>query len=162
MIKYISTFRLVFRCLLVARKENSTGFLTGLTGRLKNLDPTGNPTGRSTRLVPVDPTGFHLWGTLLQKVVLTNYLSGVWVLKMWVWFSTPSMFLQVQMLIKFTLVAHVFMEKTHILFLTVVVGALGSGIFVGFNLIRCFAIARGFNEYWPWFTQSIGRTENEE
>ena len=59
--KYISIFRLVLRCLLVARKENSTGFSTGLTGRSKNLDPTGNPTGRSTRPVPVDPTGFHLW-----------------------------------------------------------------------------------------------------
>ena len=62
MIKYISIFWLVLRCLLVARKENSTGFSTGLTGRSKNLDPTGNPTGRSTRPVPVDTTGFHLWG----------------------------------------------------------------------------------------------------
>ena len=53
MIKYISTFRLVLRCLLVARKENSTGFSTGLTGRSKNLDPTGNPTGRSTRPVSI-------------------------------------------------------------------------------------------------------------
>ena len=53
MIKYISIFRLVLRCLLVARKENLTGFSTGLTGRSKNLDPTG----RSTRPVPVDPTG---------------------------------------------------------------------------------------------------------
>ena len=60
MIKYVSTFRLVLRCLLVARKENSTGFSTGLTGRSKNLDPTGNPTDRSARPVPVDPTGFHL------------------------------------------------------------------------------------------------------
>ena len=41
MIKYISIFRLVLRRLLVARKENSTGFSTGLTGRSKNLDPTG-------------------------------------------------------------------------------------------------------------------------
>ena len=49
MLKYISTFRLVLGCLLVARKENSTGFSTGLTGRSKNLDQTGNP------------TGFHLW-----------------------------------------------------------------------------------------------------
>ena len=39
--KYDSIFRLVLRCLLVARKENSTGFSTGLTGRSKNLDPTG-------------------------------------------------------------------------------------------------------------------------
>ena len=45
MIKYISIFRLVLRCLLVARKENLTGFSTGLTGRSKILDPTG----------------FHLW-----------------------------------------------------------------------------------------------------
>ena len=42
--KYISIFRLVLRCLLVARKENSTGFSTGLTGRSKNLDPTGRST----------------------------------------------------------------------------------------------------------------------
>ena len=47
--KYVSIFRLVLRCLLVARKENLTGISTGLTGRSKNLDPTGNP------------TGFHLW-----------------------------------------------------------------------------------------------------
>ena len=45
MIKYISIFRLVLRCLLVVRKENSTGFSTGLTGRSKNLDPTSNPIG---------------------------------------------------------------------------------------------------------------------
>ena len=60
MTKYVSVFRLVLRFLLVARKDNLTGILTGLTGRSKNLDPTGNPTGRSTRPVPVDPTGFHL------------------------------------------------------------------------------------------------------
>ena len=41
MIKYISIFRLMLRCLLVARKDNLTGFSTGLTGRSKNLDPTG-------------------------------------------------------------------------------------------------------------------------
>ena len=49
----------MLRCFLVARNENLTGFSTGLTGGLKNLDPTGNPTGnptgRSTRPVPVDP-----------------------------------------------------------------------------------------------------------
>ena len=45
MIKYISIFWLVLICLLVARKENLTGFSTGLTGRSKNLDLTGNPTG---------------------------------------------------------------------------------------------------------------------
>ena len=49
MTKYISIFRLVLRCLLVARKENLTGFSTGLTGRSRKLDPIGNP------------TGFHLW-----------------------------------------------------------------------------------------------------
>ena len=43
-------FRLVLRCLLVARKENLTGFSTGLTGRSKNLDPNGAG----------NPTGFHL------------------------------------------------------------------------------------------------------
>ena len=45
MIKYISIVWLVLICLLVARKENLTGFSTGLTGRSKNLDPTGNPIG---------------------------------------------------------------------------------------------------------------------
>ena len=45
----------MLRCFLVARNEKLTGFSTGLTGGLKNLDPTGNPTGRSTRPVPVDP-----------------------------------------------------------------------------------------------------------
>ena len=40
-IKCICIFRLVLRCLVVARKENLTGFSSGLTGRLKNLDPTG-------------------------------------------------------------------------------------------------------------------------
>ena len=62
MIKYRSIFRMVHRCLLVVRKENSTGFSTGLTGRSKNLDPTGNPTGnptgRSTR--PVSISGLHV------------------------------------------------------------------------------------------------------
>ena len=47
MIRYIRILRLVIRCLLVARKKNLTGVSTGLTGRSKNLDPTG-------------PTGFHL------------------------------------------------------------------------------------------------------
>ena len=45
MMKYTNIFRLVLRCLFVAGKENSTSFSTGLTGRSKNLDPTGNPTG---------------------------------------------------------------------------------------------------------------------
>ena len=45
MIKYISVFRLVRRFLLVAREDNLTGISTGLTGRSKNLDLTGNPTG---------------------------------------------------------------------------------------------------------------------
>ena len=49
MIKHISTFRLVLGCLLLARKENSTGFSSGLTGRSKNLDPNG----RSTRPVSI-------------------------------------------------------------------------------------------------------------
>ena len=42
---YTSIFWLVLRCLLVPKKENLSGFSTGLTGRSKNLDPTGNPTG---------------------------------------------------------------------------------------------------------------------
>ena len=33
-------FRLVLKCLLVARKENLIGVSTGLTGRSKNLDRT--------------------------------------------------------------------------------------------------------------------------
>ena len=57
MIKYISVFRLVPRCLLVARKENLISFSTGLTGLSKNLDPTGNPTGRSTRPVSISGPG---------------------------------------------------------------------------------------------------------
>ena len=63
MIKYITTFRLVLRCLLVAKKENLTGFSTGLTGRSKNLDLTGNPTGRSTRPVSIsDPVATSISG----------------------------------------------------------------------------------------------------
>ena len=42
MSKYISIFRVVLKCVLVARKENLTG-----ADRLPDL--------------PVDPTGFHLW-----------------------------------------------------------------------------------------------------
>ena len=34
-------FRLVLKCLLVARKKNLIGVSTGLTGRSKNLDRTG-------------------------------------------------------------------------------------------------------------------------
>ena len=58
MIKYMSIFRLVLRCLLVARKENSTC----LTGRSKNLDPTGNPTGagRPDRFSSLLPPSFSL------------------------------------------------------------------------------------------------------
>ena len=67
--KYISIFWLVVRCLLVARKENLTGFSTGLAGRSKNLDPTGNPTGRSTRPVPVRPDRFP---SLVQKLNSTK------------------------------------------------------------------------------------------
>ena len=73
MIKYISIFWMVLRCLLVARKENSTGFSTGLTGRLKNLYPTENPTGagrpdRFPSLVLIQAIK-----TLLQKVRETRY-----------------------------------------------------------------------------------------
>ena len=52
--------RLVFRCLLVARKENLTGFSTGLTGQSKNLDPTGNPIG--FHLCSLDITTFLDFG----------------------------------------------------------------------------------------------------
>ena len=40
-IKYICIFQLVLRCFLVAKKENLTGVSIGLTGRSKNLNPTG-------------------------------------------------------------------------------------------------------------------------
>ena len=56
MITYISVFWLVLRCLFVTRKENLTGFSTGLTGRSKNLDPVGNQTGRLTRPVSISGT----------------------------------------------------------------------------------------------------------
>ena len=69
MIKYISIFRLVLRCLLVARKENSTGFSTGLTGRSKNLDPTGNPTGRCRLTRPVSISALH------HRVVVFRLIS---------------------------------------------------------------------------------------
>ena len=67
MIKYISIFRLVLRCLLVARKESLTGFSNGLTGRSKNLDPTGNPTGRSTRPVSISVQDFIVSVKILPK-----------------------------------------------------------------------------------------------
>ena len=76
MIKYISVFRLVLRYLLVARKENLTGFSIGLTGQSKNLDPTGNPNGRSTRPVsisaspPLQPF-YNIWNWRI-KVQLFN------------------------------------------------------------------------------------------
>ena len=72
--KCIGIFRLVLICLLVARKENSTGFSTGLTGRSKNLDPTG----RSTRPVPVDPTS-SISALILEKWtnVLENCLASL-------------------------------------------------------------------------------------
>ena len=53
---YISVGALMF---LVARKKNLTGVLTCLTGRWKNLDPTGDPTGNPTGAG--QPDGFHLW-----------------------------------------------------------------------------------------------------
>ena len=62
--KYLRIFWLVLRCLLVAKKENLTGVSTGLTGRSKNLDPTGNPTGRSTR-----PVSISAMETCLKKTM---------------------------------------------------------------------------------------------
>ena len=75
MIKYLCKFRLVLRCLLVARNENLTSVSTFLTGRSKSLDPTGNPTARLTRPVPVDQTGFHFWcdGLFLFKFFSSAY-----------------------------------------------------------------------------------------
>ena len=73
MIKYISIFWLVLRCLLVGRKENSTGFSTGLTGRSKNLDPTGFHLWiRGTQLMLGK---IHIWlmkSRLVQKKALTK------------------------------------------------------------------------------------------
>ena len=53
--KHISVciFRLVFRCILAARKRNLTGFLIGMTGQSKNLDPTG--AGRPNRFPSLPP-----------------------------------------------------------------------------------------------------------
>ena len=58
---HIYVFRLVLKCLLVARKKNLTGVSTGLNGRSKNLDPTG----RSTRPVSISETASSkkLWAT---------------------------------------------------------------------------------------------------
>ena len=72
MIRDTIKFRLVLRCLLVARKENLTGFSTGLTGRSKNLDSTSNPTGRSTR--PVFISGPEKWNS---EVIICCSSSGV-------------------------------------------------------------------------------------
>ena len=44
---FLCIFWLMFMCILVAKTENLTGFLTGLTGRSKNIDLTG--AGRSDR-----------------------------------------------------------------------------------------------------------------
>ena len=52
---YISVDVQMYERILVAKKENLTGVSTGLTGRSKNLDPTGKQTTvRLTRLVPVE------------------------------------------------------------------------------------------------------------
>ena len=76
MIKYRSIFRLVIKCLLVARKENLTGFSTGLTGRSKNLDPTGNLTGRSTRPVSISAAvNLFTWGFLMVFTKVINTIS---------------------------------------------------------------------------------------
>ena len=66
MTKYTSIFRLVVRYFLVSRKDNLTGVSTGLTGRLKNLDPTGNPTGAGR------PIRFPSLTLVLQIFTLTN------------------------------------------------------------------------------------------
>ena len=69
-------FRLVLRCLLLARKENLTGVSTGLTGRSKNLVPTGNPTDRSTR-----PVSISVLVTLLRSWIrrFTMIISAWWL-----------------------------------------------------------------------------------
>ena len=72
MMKYVSIFQLVLRCLLVARKKNLTGISTGLTGRSKNLDPTGNPTGRSTRPVSISDPYHYKKGVPYQRIVLLS------------------------------------------------------------------------------------------
>ena len=59
MIKYIGIFRLVLRCVLFARKVNMIGVSTGLTGRSKNLNPTG----------------FHLWLVACGYLVPTVFFE---------------------------------------------------------------------------------------
>ena len=62
--KIVCIFRLVLKCLLLARKEKLTGILTGLTGQSKNLDPIG----RSTRPISISaPNGQPK----------TNFLTGL-------------------------------------------------------------------------------------
>ena len=98
MIKYISIFRLVLRCLLVARKENLTGFSTGLTGRSKNR-PDRQPDRQPDR--PVNPTGAgwpdrfpflvegidytrkrkHISSVCFQLKIWTDFLNVVWSLR---------------------------------------------------------------------------------
>ena len=60
----VRILRLVFRCILVARKDNLTVLLTGLTGRSKNLNLSGNPTGFHLR--PGPPLESFLVLTLLK------------------------------------------------------------------------------------------------
>ena len=74
MIKYISVFWLVLRRLLVAKNKKNK---TGLTGRSKNLDPTGNLTGRSTRPVSISDL-FRRLGELKLKdqVIPKNVAIG--------------------------------------------------------------------------------------
>ena len=67
----------MLRCLLVARKESLTGVSTGLTGRSKNLDPTG----RSTQPVSISATQILLkkcrsGGELLASGSTVSNLTG--------------------------------------------------------------------------------------
>ena len=53
----VCIFRSVFKCILVARKENLAGFLTDLTDRSKNLEPTGAGRPDRSPSLPCTKTG---------------------------------------------------------------------------------------------------------
>ena len=77
MIKYISIFWLVLRCLLVPKKENLTGFSTGLTGRSKNLDPTG----RSTRPVSISDLYVKFQTLKLKDMIRSEFAKFIFKFK---------------------------------------------------------------------------------
>ena len=74
----------MLRCVLVARKKNLTGVSTGLTGRSKNLDPTG--AGR-LNLFPsliIDVARIFDWGVaqnhkITSNDVIRNFKRGIFL-----------------------------------------------------------------------------------